>query len=101
MVLRNQLLVALRARAADAHGPEREFYLRLEGLITPWVSLRSLAREDREILTDMLIRCQEAGQILERQSPGVYSWIWLAAVSLVLAVTSGLLFWVLVIQGLH
>ncbi len=96
--LRNQLLVTLRARAAEVHGPEREFYLRLEGLISPWVSVRSLAREDREILRDVLARCQQVGRILERRSPGVDARVWVATLSVVLAVASALLFWGLVIK---
>ncbi len=96
--LRNQLLVTLRARAAEVHGSEREFYLLLEGLITPWVSVRSLAREDREILQYLLARCQQVEQILERPSADATAWGWLVAVSLVLGVAGTLLFWGLVIK---
>ena len=105
-------------RAAEVHGPEREFYLRLEGLISPWVSIRSLAREDREILHDVLARCQQVQRILEGRSGevaagevaagevaaggvaagGVAAGGWLAVVSVVLAVASALLFWGLVIR---
>lgn len=96
--LRNQLLVTLRARAAEVQGPEREFYVHLEGLISPWVSVRSLAREDREILRDLLARCQQAERILERHSAAGAAGGWLAVVSLVMAVASALLFWGLVIK---
>ncbi len=96
--LRNQLLVTLRARAAEVQGPEREFYLRLEGLISPWVSVRSLAREDREILQDLLARCQQVERMLERRSARASAWGWLVAVSLVLGVASTLLLWELVIK---
>jgi predicted Ser/Thr protein kinase len=126
--LRNQLLVTLRARAADVQGPEREFYLRLEGLISPWVSMRSLAREDREILHYVLARCQQVERILEGRSGRVAAGRvaagevaageiaagevaagevaarevaaggWLAVVSVVLAVASALLFWELVLK---
>ena len=103
VVLRNQLLVTLRWRAAEVHGPEREFYLRLEELISPWVSTCSLAREDREILRDVLARCQQVGRILEGRSEGDaaggrLAGGWLAVVSAVLAVASVLPFWGLVIQ---
>ncbi len=96
--LRNQLLVTLRSHAEEVDGPEREFYLRLEGLILPWVSVRSLAREEREILQDLLARCQEVERILARRSASAYASVWLVAVSLVLGVASALLFWQLVIR---
>jgi serine/threonine protein kinase len=96
--LRNELRATLRARAAEVDGPERDFYLSIEALISPWVSLRSLAREDREILRDLLARCQEVERILGHRSWGVAAGGWLAAVSVVLAVALALLFWGLVIK---
>jgi serine/threonine protein kinase len=96
--LRNQLLATLRARAAEVHGPERDFYLSLEELISPWVSLRSLAREDPEILRDLLARCQHVERILECRPAGAIARVWIAAVSLILAAASALLFWGLVID---
>jgi hypothetical protein len=96
--LRDQLLVTLRARAEEVQGPEREFYLRLEELVSPWVSVLSLAREDREILHDLLVHCRQAEQILKSRTDGFAAGDWYAAVSLGLAVVSALLFWALVIK---
>ena len=86
--------------AAEVHGPEQELYLRLEGLISPWVSVPSLAREDREILQSLLARCRQAERILERRSASHSARGWLIAVSLALALgaASTLLFWGLVMK---
>jgi hypothetical protein len=96
--LRNQLLVALRARAAEVHGPERVFFLRLEELVSPWVSAISMAREDPEILRDLLVRCKHAELILSRHSSGFAAVGWFAAASVGLAVVSSLVFWALIIN---
>jgi serine/threonine protein kinase len=91
--LRNELLVTLRARAAEVQGPEREFYFRLEELLLPWMSIFSLAREDREILHDLLFHCQQAEEILKRRSARYTAAGWFAAVTAGLAAVSSLLFW--------
>ena len=87
------------------------------------MSIRSLAREDREILHDVLAHCQQVQRILEGRSGevaagevaagevaagevaargvaarGVAAGGWLAVVSVVLAVASALLFWGLIIR---
>jgi serine/threonine protein kinase len=95
--LRNQLLATLQMLAAEAPEVERGFYRSLEQLVLPWVSALSLAREDREILRDLLTRCQHAEWILEYHSP-VHPGGWLPAVSVVLAAASALLFWGLVLR---
>src|SRR5262249_10112066 len=94
--LRNQLLATLRARAAEIDGPERDFYLTLEEVISPWVHLRSLARQDREILGDLLARCRQIERILKHRSKGATSGAMVATVSFVLAVAAALLCWGLV-----
>jgi hypothetical protein len=95
--LRKQLLATLRAGAAEVHGPERDFYLALEQLISPWVSLRSLARQDREILGHLLSCSQNVEQILQRRTAGVAVGVRLAAVA-VLVLASALLVWGMVIR---
>ena len=85
--------------------------------------MRSLAREDREILHYVLARCQQVERILEGRSGRVAAGRvaageiaagevaarevaagevaaggWLAVVSVVLAVASALLFWELVLK---
>jgi serine/threonine protein kinase len=94
--LRNQLLGTIRARAAEVHGPEREFYLYLEELVSPWVSAISLAREDREILHHLLVQCQHAERILDRRSAGFAAMGWFAVVAMGLVIVSALLIWGLV-----
>jgi serine/threonine protein kinase len=66
-VLRDQLLATVRERAAEAQGPDAEFYLRLEELILPWVELRSLAREERDMLEQLHALCVRVEQILNPQ----------------------------------
>jgi serine/threonine protein kinase len=96
--LRKQLLVTIRQRVSEVDGPEREFYLSLEEMVLPWVSLISLAREDREILQDLLYRCQHVERILKRRSARVTAGGWIAVASLVLAAASALLIWSFVIN---
>jgi serine/threonine protein kinase len=96
--VRNQLLATLRARASDAPETERGFYLSMEQLVSPWVSVYSLAREDREILQDLLARCQHVDWILESRSARRGAVGWLFVVSIVLAVAFALLLWGLVIK---
>jgi serine/threonine protein kinase len=96
--LRHQLLATLRERAKEAHEPERDFYLALEQLVIPWLSLQSLAREDREILHDLLARCHQVEWILEHRTAGVAARGWLVPVTLALVVISALLFWVFLIR---
>jgi hypothetical protein len=96
--LRDQLLATLRERAERVQGPERDFYLAVQELVTPWVSLLALAREDREIRQDLLARCQQVEEILERHSPGTTATGRLVAVSLLAAVALALLLWRLVVR---
>jgi hypothetical protein len=94
-MLRKQLLTTFRARAAEAEGPERDFYRGLEELVSPWVSLWSLAREDREILCDLLARCHRVERVLRGRSGSARAW--LAAMVLALAAASALLSWIWVV----
>jgi serine/threonine protein kinase len=96
--LRNELLATLRARAAETEGPERDVYVTLEEVISPWVHLRSLARTDREILGDLLARCRQIERILKHRSKGVTAGAIVATVSFVLAVAAALVCWGLVFK---
>jgi hypothetical protein len=96
--VRNQLLATLRARASEAPETERGLYLSMEQLVSPWVSVFSLAREDGEILQDLLARCQHVDWILESRSARRGAAGWLVAVSIVLAVAFALLLRGLVIK---
>ncbi len=58
--LRRRLLVTCRDLTSSALGEEKEFYEHLEGLVRPWAAPEVLARTDRELLYDLMLRCQEA-----------------------------------------
>src|SRR5215468_3104412 len=62
--LREDLLRACRslAEAAGAAGAGR--YEALEGLVEPWLTLRTLGQADKELLFDLRERCQQIGQAL-------------------------------------
>jgi hypothetical protein len=94
--LRKQLLTTFRARAAEAEGPERDFHRGLEELVAPWVSLWSLAREDREILCDLLARCHQVERVLRGRSESDARALFTAGV-LALAAAVALLSWIWVI----
>jgi hypothetical protein len=98
LTLRKQLLATLGARIAEVDGQERDFYLWVEALISPWVSTRSLAQQDKEILCDLLARCRLVDRILKHRSRDVAAGRTLAAVSVVLAAVSALLCWGFVIR---
>jgi serine/threonine protein kinase len=58
------LVAACRARAAKAHGPRQEFYLRLLELVVPWMTPTALESTDREILISVLSYCRQFEQEL-------------------------------------
>ena len=86
--LHYQLRQSIRARAAVADGPERHLFQKFEEIMTPWVSLRSLAREDREILRDLFVHCHHVERILKgpRSDVAYKAWITVALLGLVGAV---------------
>ena len=98
--MRKQLLATLRERAAEVDGPRRDFYLALEQLVLPWVSLHSLEREDREILGHLLRCSQNVERMLQPPAEEVTVVRWPAAVALVLvlALALALLVWRMVIR---
>src|SRR5262249_16392728 len=63
--LRNELIAACRS-LAETDGERRSYYAALEDMVRPWLSLRVLARTDREILITLLSHCRE----LERKVTG-------------------------------
>jgi hypothetical protein len=65
--LRNELIAACRSLAeTERDGELRSYYTALEDTVRPWLSLRVLARTDREILFTLLSRCRE----VERELTG-------------------------------
>src|SRR5262249_31572251 len=93
--LRGRLLATCQEHAAD-DGPERALYGCLGELVTPWVSLRSLAREAREILRDLLARCPQVERVMGGRpcpSGAVDAESWLAVALLALTWAFALFFW--------
>jgi hypothetical protein len=58
--LRRQLIKECRVCAASANEVDAVFYRHLEALAEPWLDPGTLGRADREILFDLLLRCQHA-----------------------------------------
>ena len=58
------LVQTCRLHAATADGPTHELYQKLADLVTPWLTPKTLEREDREILFSLLSHCREAEQEL-------------------------------------
>jgi serine/threonine protein kinase len=58
------LIAACRARAAKAHGPRQEFYLRLVELVLPWMTPTAMESTDQEILFSVLSYCRQFEQEL-------------------------------------
>jgi hypothetical protein len=63
------LIDECRTRAAQARGPKREFYLKLEELVLPWMTARVLEFTDPEILFSVLSHCRTFEQELMDQTP--------------------------------
>jgi hypothetical protein len=65
--LHEDLIEACRVRAAEAHEPDRSFFRHLEDLALPWLTPKTLAQVDRDILFSLLLCCRRAEQELDRQ----------------------------------
>jgi serine/threonine protein kinase len=97
------LVETCRAHAEAAEGPNRAYYVTLEDLVLPWLTLTALERSDREILFSLLCRSREVERALldrcvaspepkKRIESGV-RWRLAAVWISVLVVVCGLLFW--------
>jgi serine/threonine protein kinase len=90
--LHQELIEACRARAAEADEAKRSFYRHLEDLAMPWLTPKTLAQVDRDILFSLLLCCRQAEQELGRhvsessasvrQSSVSSTLVWVAAVFL-------------------
>jgi hypothetical protein len=69
--LHRGLMQACHSRAGTTFGAKRQFFLGLEEVVRPWLNLEALARTERSILDDLLVRCRQAEQELAdpRQIP--------------------------------
>jgi len=57
--LHRELIAACRSSAASADEENRAYFEGLERLVTPWLSPKTLARADGEIIASLLARCRE------------------------------------------
>jgi hypothetical protein len=68
--LHSGLIEACRARASKAEVAKRTFYRHLEDLALPWLTPKTLAQVDQEILFSLLLCCRRAEQELDvRRGP--------------------------------
>jgi hypothetical protein len=63
-----ELVASCRVLATSANEVEAAFYRYIEELAQPWLDLAILARADRDILFDLLIRCRHVEAQLGRRS---------------------------------
>jgi hypothetical protein len=101
--LYNALVQTCRLQAATADEPTQELYQKLADLVTPWLTPKTLEREDREILFSLLSHCREAEQelrdrtqlVLEpgKQSKPSVRWKLAAVAISVTAVVVAVLLW--------
>jgi hypothetical protein len=57
--LHGELLAACRRLREAAEGPQQGRYQRLEVLVHPWLTPRTLETADQQILLDLLARCEQ------------------------------------------
>ena len=98
--LHQGLIEACRQRAAEADGAARAFYRHLEDLALPWLTPKTLAQVDQEILFSLLLCCRRAEQELgqEQEQPEVpdvrsttfTTLVWVASVFLALTIVAWL-----------
>jgi hypothetical protein len=67
--LHQGLIEAARTRAAEAEGNLPAFFRHLEDLALPWLTPKTLAQVDQEILFSLLLCCRRAEQELNRELP--------------------------------
>src|SRR4051794_14705257 len=58
LAIHRDLINDLRALTESADAEEQAYLRDLEMLASPWLNLKSLARTDREILENLLMRCR-------------------------------------------
>src|SRR5262249_23213095 len=98
--LHQGLIEACRTRAAAADAALRPFYRHLEDLALPWLTPKTLAQVDHEVLFTLLLCCRRAEQELsgdlrksdERhpRSTAFAILVWVASVFLALTILAGL-----------
>jgi hypothetical protein len=74
--LHKELIATCRSLRVSAEGSERAFYQGWEERARPWLSPSVLAKSDREILLDLLLRCRQAERALGRETWASAAWRW-------------------------
>src|SRR4051794_8857333 len=94
--LHREVIEGCRALARTADEAKRAFYQDLEALAHPWLTLAVLARENREILFDLLIRCRQAERELcgRPKAPAARGWTVPALAAVAAAVGAVLWTWI-------
>ena len=62
------LIAVCRTKAATASREKRDFYRKLEGLVSPWLTPMVIGQTDRELLLSVLYQFPEIEQEIERRS---------------------------------
>jgi hypothetical protein len=98
--LHHRLIEACRLRASEADGAMRAFYRHLEDLALPWLTPKTLAQVDQEILFSLLLCCRRAEQELGHEHPQPHepdvrsatftTLVWVASVFLALTIVAWL-----------
>ena len=68
VALHRELIKNCRALAASANDVDAVFYRYLEELVQPWLNVDTLVHADRDILFDLLLRCQQVEEELQGRS---------------------------------
>jgi hypothetical protein len=84
--LHSALLKALHDHAEEADTGQKEFYLELASWVQPWLTVDALVQTDRQILGDLVRRCERAGEKMGRRPPRPLPWRWLIGLTFVLLV---------------
>jgi hypothetical protein len=74
--LYKELIGSCRSLAGTADEAQEAFYQRLESLAQPWLTCQVLEKADREILLDLLERCQQIQKELSGRMGVSLPWRW-------------------------
>ena len=87
-VLYRELLSEVRSHHAAASGPSRDFFARMEGLVEPWINLKTIAAMDSEGLLSLLRHVRLIDVEMNGAPQKTISWF-LIIVTVVLATVLG------------
>ncbi|MBI1914729.1 MAG: hypothetical protein HYS12_08335 [Planctomycetes bacterium] len=84
--LHHELVAVCQTLATAGDKATRPYYANLEALSRPWLTCRVLEQADREILLDLLLRCQQVQRELVGESWAEVVRRWFRRVAVVMAV---------------